>query len=121
MVDFHGFTVASRLGRGIVLNSNEEMVQLVHKEELYWRMWLLMCDCQFAGCLQLAREQAEKAAGLPLSAVSQPAVLAPSALSKPPASVAPSLSQSGITTAVATTPTPTLPVASTTTENAKLQ
>lgn len=69
----------------------------------------------FDGCVQLAREQAEKAAGIHKSAAP-----ASSASVKPPVSVTP-LSQSGLTAAVATTSMPTLPVAPVSSDNAKLE
>jgi hypothetical protein len=74
--------------------------------------------------VQLAREQAEKAAGVPLSGsdasgrMTQASVLTPPASSKP---AAVPLSHAGITAAVASTAMPTIPVASTISGNAKLQ
>lgn len=117
VVDFHSFTVASELGRGIVVKF-EEIPQVEHVEYIN-----VIVDVQLsiAGYVQLAREQAEKAAGLPLSGASQPAVAALAASEKPPVSVAPALSQSGVASTFASTTMPTLPVSSTTTENAKLQ
>ena len=72
--------------------------------------------------VQLAREQAEKAAGLPLSG-SDPSgrvsVVTPPAASKPAAVAAVPVSQAGITAPVATTAMAGLAVASTISENAK--
>jgi hypothetical protein len=62
--------------------------------------------------MQVARELAEKAAGLP-SSVAEPALaVTPPTATKPPSVISPFLSQTAVAVPAPTTPTPTAPVAS---------